>query len=140
MAVIGQTQNIVPEVISKLNSISNRLGKDVEVSSGRRQGGTDASPHNSGIGADIKIAGMKTVGICDELVAEGFTGVGEYYDTAGNEFNFAHGDIRGLPGSESSGAYAAGGSKSNKLCWWREGTETSGTMHYGSRKSGRGCP
>jgi hypothetical protein len=140
MAITGAVAGLKKEVLAKLNTITTRLNKDIFISSGKRDGGVDSSPHHSGIAVDIKIKGMKTIDIADELVVAGFSAVGEYYDKQGNEFSFAHGDIRGLPGAENSGAYAVGGAKSAAICWWREGTETAGDMHYGSRKSGRGCP
>ena len=140
MAVTGNTNGLVTELLDKLNQVSINVGKDVFVTSGKRTGDASASSHNTGIGADVKIEGLDTVGVCDELVNVGCSGVGEYYDTDHNPFEFAHGDIRGQAGSEQSGAYAPGGTKSNKLCWWREGTETSGTMHFGSRLSGNSCP
>ncbi len=121
MAVTGDTQGVNANVISRLESISTRLGKDVNVHSGKRDGAPDDSAHNTGIGADVTIPGMMSIAIADELVTAGFSGVGEYYrDDAGTEeANTAHGDIRGLSGSENSGAYAPGGLKSSKACWHR---------------------
>jgi len=139
MAVIGNTEGLVPEVLAKLSSLSARLNKDVEVTSGKRSGLPSKSAHNSGIAVDIKIEGLTSVAIAAELVKEGFSGIGEYYKSNGSEDSFAHGDIRGLPGSEQSEAYAPGGAKSAKLCWYRDGPEVSTNYHYGSCKSGNNC-
>ena len=139
MSVTGKPEGLVSQVMSKLVNISTRVGKDVYVSSGKRDGDINDSAHNSGIAADIKIDGKNTADIARELVTEGFTGVGEYYNTSHEPFNFAHGDIRGLPGSEKSGAYAKGERKGAPLCWWREGTETDGVHHFGECKSGLSC-
>lgn len=140
MSVIGSTSGLVSQVMAGLEKVSEILGTDVRVTSGKRSGNVDSSPHNSGIGADIAASGFKTVALADALVAAGFSGVGEYYKADGSEDFHAHGDIRGLPGAESSGAYAAGGAKSAKLCWYREGPESTGSYTYGSRKSGNACP
>jgi hypothetical protein len=140
MAITGNTAGLVPEVIQKLTSISTKLNKDVHVTSGKRNGSVNASPHNSGIGADISIANMKSVAITDECVEAGFSGVGEYWKSNNEEDLHAHGDIRGLPGSENSGAYKAGGAKSSPLCWHRIGPESDNNYTYGSRKSGHSCP
>ena len=139
MAVTGKTNGLVSEVMDKLEALSKRLGKDVEVTSGKRQGNVDASAHNSGIAADVKVAGLKSIALADELVTQGFSGVGEYYkDDQGTEDTFAHGDLRGQAGSENSGAYAPGGGKSNPACWYRPGPE--GTRNEIGRKSGHTCP
>ena len=137
MSVTGDTAGIVQEVMTKLEALSSRLSKDVHVTSGKRNGPVNDSAHNSGIAADISIAGMRSVAIADELVTQGFSGVGEYYENGGAEDAFAHGDIRGLPGSENSGVYGAGGSKSAPLCWYRVGPNN---YTFGSRKSGHSCP
>jgi len=137
MAVTGNTQGVHADVISRLETISTRLGKDVYVHSGKRPGSIDDSPHNTGIGADVMVSDMNSIAIADELVTAGFSGVGEYYrDDAGTEeSNTAHGDIRGLPGSENSGAYAPGGAKSSKRCWHRLKEQ-----YVPGRKSGHSCP
>jgi hypothetical protein len=112
---------------------------DVHVTSGRRNGPVNASAHNSGIAADVKAAGMNTIAMADALVEAGFTGVGEYYEAdAVTPRAFAHGDIRGLPGSEHSGAYGPGGSKSGPLCWTGDGEPP--VYKFGSRRSGHRCP
>lgn len=139
MAVIGETQGVHANVIQRLEDISQKLGKPVTIikNGGKRHGPVDDSAHNSGIAADITIENMLSVAIADELVDAGFSGVGEYYrDAAGTQqTNTAHGDIRGLPGSENSGAYAPGGAKHSKRCWHR----LAGTYNPG-RKSGHRCP
>ncbi|MCP4117571.1 MAG: hypothetical protein GY737_19675 [Desulfobacteraceae bacterium] len=134
MGVTGEVADVKQEVLNKLKSISERLKKDVKIVSGKRDGDIDKSPHNTGIAADIKISGLKTVALCDELEKEGFTGIGEYYTANEEEYEFAHGDIRGLPGAEESGAYAEGGDKSSVVSWWRTGSPTGGVYHFGSRK------
>lgn len=146
MAVIGKKKGVVKDVIDKLESISKRIGKDVEIHSGKRSGDINKSAHNSGIAVDIKISGMKSIAIADELVLAGFSGVGEYYSKKdySSETNTAHGDIRGLVGSENSGAYGPGGSKSAKLCWSaipkNDVVDDSWDYTYGSRHSGNSCP
>jgi hypothetical protein len=137
MAVTGNTQGVNANVISRLESISTRLGKDVYVHSGKRDGAPGDSAHNTGIAVDVMISGMMSIAITDELVTAGFSGVGEYYrDEAGTEeTNTAHGDIRGLPGSENSGAYAPGKPKSTKTCWHRLVEQ-----YVSGRKSGHSCP
>lgn len=140
MAVKGATKGVVPQVLKSLENISRRLGKDVVITTlgGRRKGSINTSPHHSGIAADVYVQGLTTVEMASELVEEGFTGVGEYYKANGHRERFAHGDIRGLHGSERSGAYARGGKKGKPLCWYRPGP--SGTKYvYGRRKSGGPC-
>jgi len=67
MAVTGKVNNVSQVVINKLKKISTRLGKDVLVVDGVRPGSVDDSSHCSGIAADIKVEGMATVALCDEL-------------------------------------------------------------------------
>jgi hypothetical protein len=129
---------LVPELITILEKTSVNLGKDVHVTSGKRDGDVSASAHNSGIAADVSVEGMKSVAIADQLVTEGFTGVGEYYEADGQtERSFAHGDIRGLDGSGNSGAYAAGGAKSAPACWTGKGDPPD---YSPGRQSGHDCP
>jgi len=136
MPIQGPTDGLVQQLLDRLEALSRRLNKTVVITSGRRTGDVNASAHNSGIAADFYVAGMKSIALADEIVDDGFTGVGEYYKADSTEERFAHADIRGLPGSESSGAYGPGGSKSAPLCWYRIGD----AYTYGSRKSGRRCP
>ena len=136
MPVTGDTQGLHNEVLTRLERISKRLGKDVVVTSGKRPGSPSDSAHNSGIAADARVDGLTSVAFADELVKEGFTGVGEYYTEGGAEERFAHGDLRGLPAAAAAGPYAPGGSKSKPLCWYRVGT----AYTYGARKSGHSCP
>lgn len=136
MPVTGNIDGLVSRVMEKLERISSRLGKDVFVTSGKRTGPIDDSAHNSGIAADARVDGLNSIEFTNKLVDEGFTGVGEYYDTDGAPERFAYGDIRGLPGSESSGAYTPGGRKSQPLCWFRLGEEYT----WGRRRSGERCP
>jgi hypothetical protein len=141
MAVAGDTVGVVSQVITRLERISARIGRDIVVTSGKRSGNVNASAHNSGIAVDCRADGYDTVTMADELVAEGFSAVGEYYKSSGAQWNFAHGDIRGLPGSEGSGDYAPGGSKAGKLCWFAEGDNGSTWSYtWGKRKSGHSCP
>jgi hypothetical protein len=136
MPIQGPTDGLVEQLLKRLETLSRRLEKTIVITSGRRTGDVNASAHNSGIAADFYVAGMKSIALADEIVDEGFTGVGEYYNSDSVEERFAHADIRGLPGSEGSGAYGPGGSKSAPLCWYRIGENYS----YGSRRSGRRCP
>ena len=139
MAVIGDTQGLASELLLRLESLTTRLGEDITVTSGQRRGPVGASAHNSGIAADVRAPSMHSIELADELVREGFTGVGEYYESDGTTpRRFAHGDIRGLPGSENSGAYAPGGSKSNPTGWTGDGDPPAYT--FGTRRSGHPCP
>ncbi len=141
MAVIGEREGVVSVVIEMLENISSRLGKDVRITSGKRHGDINSSAHNSGIAVDCKVAGFSTIAMADELVKAGFSAVGEYYRTSGSEWDFAHGDIRGLRGSENSGEYAPGGTKSRKTCWTGNGDDgRTWDYDWGTRKSGHGCP
>jgi hypothetical protein len=137
MAVIGNVKDVHANVISRLEKVSKSTGKDVNIISGKRNGSISDSAHNTGIAVDIMVDGLMSIAIVDELVDAGFSGVGEYYrDADGNdEANTGHGDIRGLPGSEKSGEYAAGGKKSSKVCWHRLVKE-----YAKGRKSGHKCP
>jgi len=137
MAVTGDTDGLVQQVMDKLEAISSDLGETVHVLSGKRSDGSvDASAHNSGIAADVSIDSLSTAAVADALVDAGFSGVGEYYKADGTTSrNFAHGDIRGLQGSEHSGAYAPGGTKSAKACWTAVGSQYSK-----GRRSGGRCP
>lgn len=105
----GSANELVPEVTERLERLANRLELDVKLSlpngSGKRNGKGN-SAHDYGIAVDIRIDGMDTVQLADELIIEGFSGIGEYYAMDGTRRNFAHGDIRGLPGSEKAGKYA----------------------------------
>ncbi len=136
MPIQGPVDGLVQQLLDKLESLSRRLNKTVVITSGKRSGDVNASAHNSGIAADFYVAGMNSIALADEIVDEGFTGVGEYYKADSTEERFAHADIRGLPGSERSGAYGPGGAKSAPLCWYRIGE----AYTYGTRKSGRRCP
>lgn len=139
MAVTGQTAGLAPELMNRLIALSARLNEDIHVTSGLRNGPITESAHNSGIAADVKVRSMDTVGMADALVDAGFTGVGEYYAADGQTREaIAHGDIRGLPGSEGAGPYAIGGPKSRPLCWTGVGIPRHYT--YGRRRSGHRCP
>jgi hypothetical protein len=141
MAVTGKTTGLVTELMAMLETLSKRLRVDIEVYSGLRSGSVDASAHNSGIAVDVKIPGRTSVAVADELVTEGFRGVGEYYKPDDAEWNTAHGDIRGLPGSEKSGAYAPGGKKSAPACWTGVGDPAAGEPSTTlGRRSKHECP
>jgi hypothetical protein len=140
MAVIGKTGGLVAQLMDKLEALSTRLGLDVEVYSGKRAGSVDASAHNSGIAADVRIPGKLSVAVADELVKEGFSAVGEYYKPDDTQWTTAHGDIRGLPGSEGSGAYRPGGAKSSKRCWTGVGNPPDEPKTTPGRRSKHACP
>lgn len=138
MAVTGKTDGLKKELLDKLDALSTRLDEDIEVTSGKREGPADKSAHNSGIAADVKTASKNSIEMADELVVDGFAGVGEYYDSdKKTPLKFAHGDIRGLPGSEQSGPYKPGGAKGKPVCWTGDGQPPT---YSSGRRSGNRCP
>lgn len=137
MSIKGPIEGLTKQVLDRLEAISKKLKKDVIVTpeGGKRSGPVDKSAHNSGIAVDAYVEGMLSVEFADHLVEAGLSGVGEYYKSNGNQERFAHGDIRGLEGSEQSGAYSPTGKKSKPLCWYRLGKKYT----FGKRKSGHSC-
>lgn len=142
MAITGKTQNIHAEVIKRLQRISDKLGTDIEISSGYREQNGKRSAHHFGIAVDIKIAGLESVAIADELVSAGFKGVGEYWTEDGSsQRRIAHGDLRGLV--DNCGVYGIGGEKSAPIAWTGyggDGNSEPSRYDYKGRKSGRPGP
>lgn len=142
MAITGKTENLHPEVLKRLQLISDKLSKDVEVSSGYRASKGKPSAHHFGIAVDVKIAGLESVAIADELVSAGFKGVGEYWtEDESSQRRIAHGDLRGLV--DNCGVYSIGGQKSAPVAWTGYGGDGNAEpSRYDStgRKSGRPGP
>lgn len=136
MGVVGNTSGLKSGVTSRLEKASQKLGTDIYVLHGKEKR-KKRSAHTYGIAADVSAHPAGTVEITNALVSAGFTGVGEYYDSNGGDRRFAHGDIRGLPGSEGCGVYAPGESHGRPACWTGTGKPPEYTK---GRRSGSPCP
>ncbi len=141
--VTGPKDQLHPDLIAMLESLSSRLGREVMITQegGKRTGPPSKSAHHSGIAADVAIVFideggdrrfMRSAEVADELIAEGFRGVGEYWKDEDVQSVFAHGDLRGTPAAVDSGEYASGGEKEGPAVWSR----VNGKYRKG-RKSGR---
>lgn len=89
--ITGNRDRLLPLLIDKLEEVSKNTGKDVNITSGFRTGGSGR--HETMLAADVSIEGLNTFEICRELIKAGFTGLGQYINFDGTPAMFSHGDI-----------------------------------------------
>ena len=122
--VIGDCKNLKDSVLIRLAGLrSTYRNKKIFViapSGGYRRkpaGARSNSMHYQGLAVDVGIEGLTTVDIANALIAEGFVGIGHYFDQAHKGLPMAHGDLRGT--REAKEAYGRGKSHSYPACWRR---------------------
>lgn len=99
--ISGETGNLHPELIRRLNKLQRRLGRSITVHSGyrspavnRRVGGASKSKHMYGLAVDISVPGLSPRQVAAIAAQLGFGGIGIYGD-------FTHIDVRDVQGESA---------------------------------------